>query len=104
MSEFVVIKENCYLYSLWRGQCSVQKGDVKQNCLSGIVIFSFNPHYLWCAEEPKIVYNATVWLEARDDELAKSILIEYEERQILKLEKKLENHHKKIKILEGGVG
>lgn len=52
-----------------------------------------------CSKEPRVVYNAVVWLPERDDDLARNILIKYEENVIALLQEKIDNHYVKMSIL-----
>lgn len=52
-----------------------------------------------CGRKSGYMYNGHVWLPERDDELARKILMEYENARIKDLERQIESHKKKIKIL-----
>ena len=104
MKELEIIIERAFAYSLWSGQLKMHEGKVYKHPRGGAILESNNPRsprLLNCAREEKEIYNAVVWLSEQDDELAKRILIEYEEIQIEKLQEKIDNHRNKIRILKG---
>ena len=95
------IKENCYLYSLWSGRLVVHPGHVHKGYLNDDVgRFQSKNKSFGCSIHPGVMYNSVVWLEERNDDRAKDILIEYEETQITALQEKIDNHLHKIKILK----
>lgn len=90
-----------YVYSLWTGQLKVEEGDV-YNSIYDERLASFitkNKKKYQCALNPGIIYNGIVWLLERDDNLARQIMIDYEEGMILKLEDKISNHRHKITMM-----
>ena len=93
--------ENGFLYSLWNGRFMVYEGCVTPSVFDdNLGNFKTRTKTINCNIKPKVVYNAVVWLSTRNDELAKQILIEYEEVQIIKLQFKIDNHLTKIKVLK----
>lgn len=97
-----------YVYSLWTGRFQCRKATIKQypddSRNRGLSFARFADGS--CIEvniSPLQVHNAIVWLEERDDILAAYILIDYQEKQILKLNDKIVNHKHKIQILKGGI-
>jgi hypothetical protein len=97
-----------YLYSLWSGKLRVHEGQVGYRDWNGNGIFkSITGNRFTCSMEPGIVFNAVVWLEEDDKQLACKILISYEKEQIqilqdkiMKLQEKIGNHQCKISLLE----
>lgn len=53
------------------------------------------------SSEPSKLYYRKVWLQERDDNLAKKLYIEYHERKIKELEHNIELHKKAIKTFGG---
>lgn len=95
-----IINKNAYLYSLWDGQLKVYEGDVHETWTPlGTSVTKMNT--MACSKEPKTVYNSVVWLEERNDNLARACLIIYEEAEIAILQEQMEHHQNKIRILKG---
>ena len=97
-----------YVYSLWTGRFQCRKATIKQypddSRNRGLSYARFADGT--CIEvniSPLLVHNAIVWLEEKDDIIAASILIKYQEQQIAKLNEKILNHKNKIQILKGGI-
>ncbi len=93
-------KEGVYLYSLWNGRLMVYEGDIYEDVRGGGTFVSKTKRF-GCSLDREVVYNAIVWLEEHDEQLAKHILIEYEINQIARLQEKIDNHLHKIRILKG---
>lgn len=97
-------KQKAYLYSMWNNELVMKEGYIdytKFYYRNDRVPFHIDGHYkTMCGREPGFVYNGFVWLTERDDELARRIFIGYEEMRIADLERQLENHKQKIKILK----
>lgn len=94
------IHEKVYLYSLWSGMLKVYEGDIYSSPWAGQGSFLSDGKRKGCSLEPKKVHNAMVWIPERDDQLARVILIQYEEMEIKKLQDKIENHLNRINILK----
>lgn len=93
-----------YVYSMWSGRLVMYRGTAYTSIHEGLANFiTESGKRLQCSVEPNVVYNAIVWLVERDDEFAKRILIDYEEKQISKLQEKIDNHRHKIRLIEEGV-
>jgi len=110
MEDHILLHETAYLYSLWNdGFLAIKEGSVGKyghtDCFGQPIhdaYFSFRTRgYRQIQDTPGVVYNATVWLVERDDQLAKNILLEYENQMISLLEEKIENHRRKVSILKG---
>jgi len=96
-----IIVEKAFLYSLWSGKFRVFEGDIRESGIGGHCgLFGSRIKRFLCSKEPRVVYNAVVWLTERDDNLARSILVKYEENAIALLQEKIENHYTKISILQ----
>ena len=97
-----------YVYSLWTGRFQCRKATIKQypddSRNRGLSYARFaDDTCIVVHKSPLLVYNAIVWLENKDDNIAAAILIEYQEKQIAKLNEKILNHKNKIQILKGGI-
>lgn len=97
----VTIQENAYLYQIQKGILNVYEGDVHKTWKDYEGAFITNTKNRACSSKPKLVVNAAVWLTERNDDLARELLSKYEEEEISILERKIENHRLKIKILKG---
>jgi ribosomal protein L24 len=96
------LKSNVYLYSLRMGELKVYEGEVRKTVnLDGIFITETGN--IACSSEPRDVYNGVVWLPEKHDNLAKSILIQYEEAEIAILKEKIEYHSNIIRNLKGEI-
>lgn len=100
---------NAVLYSIWKGRFDRYEGEAvvtnytyddgrpprvyTQFLQNGKRIFT-------CGAQSGIAYNKTVWLEERNDELARQVLIEYEKARIDSLQKKISGHKLIITMLE----
>lgn len=100
-----VVCENAYIYSMWSGELEVYNGKVetKRPDKPNMGVFVGEGKIFTCSNDPSQVYNAVVWLPERDDELAKSYLIDYEECQIAILSRKIRHHQDKIKRIKRGL-
>lgn len=92
-----------YVYSMWSGRLIAYKGTAYTSIHEGMANFyTESDKKIQCSTEPGTIYNAVIWLTERDDELAKKLLIDYEEKQISKLQEKIDNHRHKIKTIKEG--
>jgi len=92
---------NAYLYSLWSGEFKVYEGDVYESIYGDIRgAFKTGLKKFRCSNKPVVVYNSTVWLPNRNDNFAKTILIEHENAEIDKLRKKIDDRLTRVLILE----
>ena len=91
--------ETVYFYSSWGGTIRIYKCVVIEP-ESRIFHPENSTKTLLGACLPGEVYNMSVWLEARDDERARQILIDYEEKALAKLEARIKAHKAKIKSLK----
>lgn len=99
-----------YLYSIWTGRIIVAEGyaemilmnrnDVQGRFIVEDIASNKKKRYQ-CAAAPRLMFNKVIWLEERDDDLAKSLFIKYEEQCIKELEEKIKNHEQNIKTLKG---
>lgn len=103
-------KTKGYLYSLWNGRFMCYEGEIfitkhplpLPNGRADTAAFaSATKQYHQISTKPGIVHNATVWFPEKNDESAKKLLIEYEEKSIALLQEKIDNHRHKINILKG---
>ena len=80
-----------FMYSLWSGQLLVYEGEVVKTVSmdDDLGRFDGKTKSFMCSIRPGVVCNSVVWLDERDDEKAKIILINYEEFQISILREKL---------------
>lgn len=115
-----VLCEKAFLYSLWQGHMlRVYEGLVKRItrnpdwnygelhsvetlfiCDENAMVYSHQKSRYTCANEEGQVYNKMVWLSSRDDRRAKDIMIEYEKREIKKLEARIDSHRRIIEFLK----
>jgi hypothetical protein len=97
-----VLKEHAYLYSCWSGHLIVYEGIVYEGHSGSNQTgqFKTKTKRFLCAYEPEVVHNSVVWLGGRNDDLAKKILTEYEEKSIKELQDKIKNHQSKIEMLK----
>lgn len=97
-----LIKENCYIYSIWTGRLKVYEGSVyrRYDDESSASFKTKTKRYL-CSSQPGTVYNGTLWLPEMNLAEATRILIEHEELRIATLEEQIANHIEKIKLLKG---
>lgn len=63
-------------------------------------IFKVNGAIHRCAEQPGKVFNSSLWLTKRDDELAMRLFIECEQAAIDELTRRIEHHRERIKVLK----
>ena len=89
---------NGFLYSIWNGSVKVYKGeaiviDEKRG------IFKSKSKRFTCHAEPGEIYNAVVWLEERNDEIAIQLLIDYNYQQLDSAYEKVDNYKDKIQML-----
>lgn len=94
--------QKVYLYSIGDEGLSVLEGyiDHRKRYYNNRLPFRIDGHFkLMCGRKSGSMYNGHVWLPERDDESARKILMEYENARIKDLERQIENHKKKIKIL-----
>lgn len=91
---------NAYLYSLKNGILSLYRGDVwkyeEMYRTSKYAKFVGRGKKVRCLFLSGQVYNGLVWLDKRDDYLAKRLMIESEERMIREYSKKVRNHQSYI--------
>lgn len=95
-----------YIYSIWSGILRKYEGTISGTFDGGktsLFIASNNKKRYLCSIEPEEVYNGMVWLSEENDELAISILVEYEECAIDALKERIDNHRSKINTLLKGV-
>lgn len=115
-----VLCEKAFLYSLWQSHTlRVYEGLVKRitrnpdwnygelhsvetlfECDETKKVYSLQKSSYTCADKEGQVYNKMVWLSSRDDRRAKDIFIEYEEREIKKLEARIDSHRRIIEFLK----
>jgi hypothetical protein len=94
-------RKKCYLYSLSCGTLKVQEGVVTESRHDeNVGIFKTKNRGVGCSIKPGVAYNAMVWLEERNDELGRNLLIGYEEQAIASLQERINSHLEKIKILK----
>jgi hypothetical protein len=99
-----ILSKKGYLYSMWSGKVKVYEGEVHYMPWNIIGRFNTIPRSnktFMCSVEPEVVCNAVVWIETKDEKLARELLIDYENGQIKVLQKKIDNHLHKISVLEG---
>lgn len=100
-----------FVYSLWTGKLTVMEGTFRPQRGNGFgpwrrtCYFESNAEHkiLECSSTPGEVYNAMVWFKERNDEKAKRVLIDYQIKQIVKLEEKIAKHKQKIKLIQEGL-
>lgn len=89
-----------YLYSDKTGNMVCREGSVcvpnEKSYYAYFVTGKKENDAITCSVYPIEMYNGMVWLEEKNDALAKSILINYHEEQIRMLESKIASHAQKI--------
>lgn len=89
-----------YLYHRWRGRFEVLYGTIVPLGYGGRrkdrARFEYRSgrkdKYVQCWGEPGFIYYGVVWLQERDDELARKLFMEYEKNCIKELEEKIARH------------
>lgn len=97
-----------YRYTIKNNKFHIHEGIVNQCVNRKVVVFpsgGFNHSSVRCPRETDIGairhIGLTLWLDKRDDELAKKIFVDYEEQQIRKLEKQLADKREIVKMMRG---
>ena len=101
MSYDKIIQINAYLYQIQKGVLNIYEGNVHRTWKEYEGAFITKTKNRMCSSKSEFVCNAAVWLHERNDDLARALLIQYEEEEISILNKKIENHKMKILILKG---
>lgn len=94
-----------YLYSTWKGEFKVRKGNVRIREGSFTAGFIFDDPGIGqkcvsCSVDPGKLHNSCIWMKERNDALAKQIFLDYEHFQIEVLKEKIDRHKYKIKVLK----
>ncbi len=95
-----------FLYSVWSGELRVREGKVVigNPFRETYTFISKDAVSVTCSNHPGEVYNAMVWLEERDDQKAKELLIDYYQNKIDDLKEVIQGHQNKINLLKGDEG
>lgn len=99
----IVIQTNACLYTVKRGILNMYEGDVHKTWQDWEGLFKTGNKNIPCSSQSKFVVNGMVWLLERNDDLARDLLIQYEEAQIAMLERGIEINRIKIKMLKGEI-
>lgn len=99
------VGEKIYWYTMKNAQFFVHEGEVALRPYSRAKCVHFNDgasHGLYPKETDigVVLRGTSLWLENRDDELAKRIFIEHNEKCIAELEEQIRRKHENIKILK----
>lgn len=105
MKDEQVICEGVFLYSLWSGEFKLYEGRivVGENYKYGMARFIGAKKEMICSSKEAEIYNSIIWLRNRDDQKAVNTMIKYQEEQITKLKKKIDNYLNKINLIRGGI-
>lgn len=95
-----VIQEGAYLYSMWNGRLVVYQGKVVGSFKNGQARFHSFKKAHQCSLHEAELFNAVVWFKERNDQKAKDILIDYEQRMIRNAELKIFRHRGTIQMIE----
>jgi hypothetical protein len=96
-----IIKTKAYLYQLQKGILNIYEGNVYATLNGYDGVFKTKNKNIACSSQPKLVFNSTVWIPEINDDLARELLIQYEEYEISLLENLIKNHRMKIEVLKG---
>lgn len=94
-----------YLYAMWHDRITIKEGHVDLRNFHGRreAVFYYGDKIFErnrCHPESGKVLNGRLWLPERNDELARKLLIEYNEQCIEELRVKISKHEEKIRILQ----
>lgn len=105
MKEEQVICERAFLYSLLTGEFKLYEGRIiaGKNYKYGMADFFGKKKNLICSSKEGEIYNSIIWLTDRDDQKVIDIMVKYQEEQITKLKKKIDNYLNKINLIRGGI-
>ena len=90
-----------YVYSLWSGRFICTECTLKPSTWNGLAcaINNVNNARTQISNSPEVIHNGVVWFLVRDDHRAAELLIAYQNQQISKLEKRIDNYKHKIEVL-----
>ena len=93
-------------YKLFNGRLSMKEGRIARDrsCHWREVKFIYGDGWCeWykCNDEAGKMLNGGLWLPERDDEKARKLLLEYYEKTLADLQKKIASNEEKIRILKG---
>ena len=92
-------KVDGFLYFIQNGEITVYKGYITKSLYGGLSQFCTTGKKKSCNPEPGMVYNSTLWLTKRNDNLARKLFIKYEDACIKELQKVINNRKSVIKSL-----